>query len=207
MKAALRSFFVIAAVALWSCGSEPKAGRDDAGASIADTKQFANNLRSISPTPGVVGLYDVPEMLCLSIMDSGSVSQLQAKIQQCYTRIEEDIVSTGSQRNGPYGQISYSNDTSNFKFECFALIRELPKTQPKWSRLVVLEADHMLLYNYYGPYQMLYAGYGELGQFAEKENLRQSGPLREYYYTSPLLEKDPSKLRTILMMPVRKQDS
>lgn len=203
-----RAFLYVLVTLLFSCREEVKQGiqqplKQGSKNKEVVVQEFANELRTLPKKPGYVGIYRIPEMLSLSIMDSGYVSQIPAKVQLRYNQLEEDIKGTGAQKNGPFGQISYNNDTTNFKFECFVLIRQIPEGQPAYSKVVILEAERMAVYNYYGPYQLLYAAYGELAEYLRKENLTQAGPMREYYFSNPLLEPDWTKLRTILMVPVR----
>ena len=182
---------------------EEGAGQTIAEKEITEETEFANDLGKIPSTAGVVGLFKVPEMLSLSVMDSATAGTAAEKVQLSYTILEKAVVGSDVTRNGPYGQISYTNDTSNFKYECFVLIKKMPEKQPADAMVVVQEAEQMLAFNFYGPYAELYKAYAQLREYMNKLAIKQGGPMREYYITDPREQPDPRKWRTLLLMPVR----
>jgi effector-binding domain-containing protein len=151
---------------------------------------------------GIAGVFDVPEMLCLSRMDSAPAREIPKRVPQNFLILHKEMERVGAEQDGPPGQLNYNNDTSNFKFECVVLIREMPKIQPKNCNVVVLEASKMVIYNYYGPYGGLYNAYREIGDYCRKNNFVQTGPQREFYVTDPGVVKDPSRRLTRIMVPV-----
>jgi len=155
-----------------------------------------------NPGKGIAGVFDVPEMLCLSRMDSAPAREIPKKVPQNFLILHKELERVGAEQDGPPGQLNYNNDTSNFKFECVVLIREMPKIQPRNCNVVILEASKMVIYNYYGPYGGLFNAYREIGEYCRKNNLVQTGPQREFYVSDPGVEKDPSKRLTRIMVPV-----
>jgi effector-binding domain-containing protein len=155
-------------------------------------------------TSGLLGIYQVPEMLTISKLDSAALLDVAMKVAQTYSILGEEIESSGVETEGVPGQIMYNNDSANFKFECFCAIKKMPKTQLKQCKIVMLEASNMLLYNFYGPYQELYKSYDSLRKYISENNLKQVGQVRELYITDPTSEKNPGKLLTRVMVPVRR---
>lgn len=199
----MRCLAVILISALfWSCSEAEKSKVNDP-AITADT-QFANNLATIPAESGIAGFFNVPEMLTLSVIDSSTAAAAAEAVGRAYKLLEADLRHTRAFQNGAFGQITYTNDTANFKFECFALISQIPRTNPQHAQVVILEADHMLAYNYYGPYQMLYTAYDEIRKYIEVNQLVQTGPMREYYVTDPRIQPDEEKRRTLILLPVRR---
>ncbi|MEI6022032.1 MAG: GyrI-like domain-containing protein [Bacteroidota bacterium] len=153
---------------------------------------------------GLVGIYKVPEMLSLCILDSAHLSKMPQKVEAAYHALQADLSALAVPHPTVSGQIVYTSDSSNFKFECFQLINTLPKSQPKYSKPVVLEAEQMLVFNHYGLYQYLPNTYMAMLNYLQSHNLKQVGAFREYYVNDPTKEKDSKKWLTVVMLPVRK---
>lgn len=171
-------------------------------AKITDSTTFKNDVYSYSDAVGAVGVYDVPEMLVLSLIDSADNKDLSSRMVKNYTILEEDLNEVGAEMNGPTGMLSYNNEVHNFKFESIIFIKRIPAKQPKHTKIVVLEASRMLVYNFYGSYQNLFAAYDKIKRYCDKNDLLQSGPIRELYLTDPGKEKDEQKWLTRIMLPV-----
>lgn len=169
---------------------------------ITDTSTFTNNVTDFDDASGAIGVLNVPEMLVLSIMDSAASKDVSATMVKNYALLEEELLATGSEMNGAPGMITYNNDVTNFKFENVLCIKRMPSVQPKKCRIVVLEATKMLVYNFYGPYQNLFAAYDRIKVYCKQYNLVQTGPLREFYITDPEKERDRLKWLTRIMIPV-----
>lgn len=185
-----------------ACG-EKDADAEENNGIVAEKKISYNNDLSHYPTgAGLAGLFDVPEMLSISIMDSAAMHDVAEKVKRNYGLLAKDIEAVGAQPDGPPLQISYNNDPENFKFECLLLIKEMPAKTPEHSKIVVLEASKMLLYNYYGPYQDLFNAYAEIGAAIDSLKLEQTGAVREFYVTEPALETDEKKWLTRVFVPV-----
>lgn len=157
--------------------------------------------------PGVVGIYEVSEMLTLCRKDSAPADKMPQAFARTYRYLEEDMQYLGIKAEGAAGSIYYNNDPANFVFECVYPIASIPKKQPKNSQIVMLEASHMLVYNYYGDYSYLYRGYENIKKHLSENNLVQSGPMREFYITDPIKQKDTSRWLTRIMVPVTAKET
>lgn len=151
---------------------------------------------------GVIGMFDVPEMLALVILDSAKMQDVNAARAKNFETIEKEIQEVGAEMDGSPGSIYYSNNPNNFKFESLILIKDLPKTTPKKSKVVVLEASKMLVYNHIGSYQNLYKSYEVIRNFLTQKNLEMAGPMREFYVTTPLQSSDSTAWLTRIMVPI-----
>lgn len=169
---------------------------------IVDTTIFVNDITNYDPRFGVIGVFDIPEMLVLSVMDSAAKKDLSTNMVNNYALLEKEMNEVGADMNGPIGIISYNNNPSNFVFESVLCIKQVPKKQPQKSKIVILEASKMLVYNFYGPYQNLFAAYDKMERHCKKNDLLQSGPIREFYITDPAVEKNPEKWLTRIFLPV-----
>ncbi len=166
-------------------------------------KTFDNNLQRFDNKPGVVGVFEIGQMLALTILDSASMEMVAEKSAKAYDLLEKDIQLTGAEPDGPPGQISYNNNPRNFKFECLLLIKKMPEKKPVHSKIVVLEASHMLVYNHYGAYQDLYKSYAAIRKICSEKDFAQSAPVREFYMNDPTVVKDQAKWLTRILLPVR----
>lgn len=192
-----------------SCGSEPKVEEAAAPALVpfketvvTDSTSFANNFEIYDKRVGIIGVIDVPEMLVLSTLDSAAKKDLPDRMVNAYALLEKEMNEVGAEMNGPIGMISYNNSPSNFVFESVLCIKKVPRIQPKKSKIVVLEASKMVIYNFYGPYQNLFAAYDKIEKYCKKNDLIQSGPMREFYITDPAKETNQEKWLTRIFLPV-----
>jgi len=191
-----------------SCNSNEKneeinAVKSDSLSSIEPKHLAIKTTEQLTDAKGIIGLFDVPEMLTITKMDSTSMSKVASLLAKNYGILQKDIDFIKAEINGSAGAIYYNNDTSNFIFECVIPISKMPTVQPKKSQVVVLEASRMLVYNYYGPYTHLFTAYAEIKQYCSKYNIEQSGPLREFYITDPTNVKDSTQWLTRIMLPVK----
>lgn len=155
-----------------------------------------------SEKKGIVGLFDVPEMLCLSIIDSTEQKYLSDKLGNNFAILEKELKEIKSEIDGAPGVLYYNNNPNNFKFECVLLIKKMPNSLPKKSKIIALEASKMLIYNYFGPYQNLSSAYDAIRLYLSNNKLFQSGPMREFYISDPMIEKNTNKWLTRIMVPV-----
>ncbi|MGE0566755.1 MAG: GyrI-like domain-containing protein [Bacteroidia bacterium] len=156
----------------------------------------------LNDNKGIIGIYHVPEMLSLTILDSAEYSGIAKKLSANFRKLVEDADLSKAEIDGSGGVIYYNNDPENFIFECVVPIKEMPKKKPKHSQVVVLEEDKMIIYNYYGPYETLNLVYEEVRDYMKLNGLKQSGPMREFYIVDPAIEKDSTKWLTRVMVPV-----
>lgn len=208
MKHPFIKFILFAAVTAitFSCGSsdseaEVKQPNTD---SISKTNQELIKLATIDSKPGVVGVFDIPEMLTICKMDSAPMKDVSFKVAKAYSVLEEEMNAIKAEIDGMPGMLTYNNDTTNFIFECVLPIKALPKQEPKTTKIVVLEACPMLIYNFYGPYKQLFTAYNAIRKYLADNKLTQNGPMREFYLSDPTVEKDPAKWQTRIMVPVTK---
>jgi effector-binding domain-containing protein len=202
----LLTLFVLAIT--WQCS--PEGEKIDTTAMVADSNAvpapdsaYTYQL-DYGKNPGLVGIYKVPSMLLLSVLDSARLSALPEKVATNYRLLQNDIAKIGAEQANIAGQIVYAGDSSNFKFECFSLLNRMPNKQPLYSKVVVLEAEQMLVFNHFGNYGQLTATYASMLAYIKSHHLTQMGPFREYYLTDPTVEKDVKKWLTVVMLPVRK---
>ena len=196
--------FVLFLMLQTGCNSDQSTGeKTETNSAGAEKKlNYNNDLSRYPATPGFAGVFDVPEMLSISIMDSAAMKDVSDKVKQNYTLLAKDMEAVGAITDGPPVQISYNNDPENFKFECLVLIKDLPEKTPEHSKIVVLEASKMVLFNYYGPYQDIYTAYDQIRIKMDSLKQKQSGAVREFYVTEPSLEPDEKKWLTRIFVPV-----
>ena len=197
--------------ALWSCNS---ADQNELAITQVPTKEdtlaakemLRYNREVNAPNAfGLRGVYNVPEMLSVVVLDSAPTVLVAERRAAAFAKIESDIKAIGAEIDGSPGSIYYSNDPNNFKFECLMLIREMPKTNPANSKIVVLEASPMIIYNHKGAYRTLNEAYAKIKAYSDSSALEQIGPMREFYIVSPINTLDSNAWLTRIMLPVAKK--
>lgn len=158
---------------------------------------------TIPMDPGVIGVYDIPEMLGLCKKDSASGKDISFKLAKTYSVLEEELKNCGAEMGGSPGALYYSNDPANFVFEGVLPLKRMPEKTPKNCQLVVLERSKMVVYNHYGSYNSLFKAYAVLKEYLSTNKLEQSGTAREFYITDPTLEPDSAKWLSRVFIPVK----
>jgi effector-binding domain-containing protein len=79
----------------------------------------------------------------------------------------------------------------------------MPKSKPKNSTIVILEATRAVLYNYYGPFDKLYTAYDKMNAYMQENKLEQSAPAREFYLSDVTQERDPNRWLSKIYIPVK----
>lgn len=206
---AIQLSLLLLSIGVISCSGDAdvKSGEEKKSDSVATINAnpealIIKNYEKFSENPGVVGLYNVPEMLTLCIADSAKEADLAKSFARDYGILIKELEEMGITSDGAPGSIYYNNNPENFVFECVYPIAKLPKKTPKKSKVVVLEASPMIIYNYYGPYRDLYKAYGAIKTYIGENKLSQTGPLREFYINDPTVVTDSSKWLTRIMVPV-----
>jgi effector-binding domain-containing protein len=86
------------------------------------------------------------------------------------------------------------------------LIKSMPAKTPTHSKVVVLEANKMLIYNHYGAYEASFKAYEAIREYCKANKLKQNGPMREFYPAN-FSEPDTAKWLTRIMMPVIQEEN
>ena len=197
---------IICVVGLFSCKDSGEAAileqqRKD---SVQKVNQKVFSPKKLSDSAGIIGIFDIPEMLTISKIDSAPLKDVSFKIAKNYGILESEMNAVGAELDGMPGMITYNNNSDNFVFECVLPIKKMPAKQPKNCNIVVLESSPMLIFNFYGPYNYLFSAYDKLKKHMKENKLAQCGPMREFYLSDPTIEKDSSKWQTRIMVPVAK---
>lgn len=197
-------FVMVIASAFTACKNNADEKKEITKDSITVANAVPSLKQNPDETPGIIGVFDIPEILTLAILDSAKQEDIGFKIGKAYSAIESDINNLGLSTDGlPPGAIYYSNNPENFVFECVVPINRIPKEQPKNSTIVVLEATRAVVFNYYGPYDKMFNAYAELKNYLEKNKLEQTGAAREFYISDATVEKDPNKWLSKIYIPVK----
>lgn len=182
-----------------SCGNQPTVKQTPSAEEkfpVYDESVVTNT------TSGILGIYEVPEVLTISKMDSASMLNVAQKVAETYSVLGAEMDAIHAEPDGVPGQIMYNNDSLNFIFECFSPIKKMPGLQPKKCKFVMLEQCNMLVYNFYGPYSELYKSYDSLRNYIANKQLVQVGQVRELYISDPTTEANSAKWLTRVMVPV-----
>jgi effector-binding domain-containing protein len=164
---------------------------------------MSNTTIDIPTTAGVIGIFEIPEMLTLCKKDSAKGKDISFTLAKTYSALEEDMKACGAELSGAPGALYYTNTPENFVFEGVLPIKRMPTKMPEHCNIVVLEKSKMLVYNYYGPYEKMFDAYAQLKTYLEKNKLEQTGVAREFYITDPMLEKDVAKWLSRIFIPVK----
>lgn len=185
--------------------AKEEARKDSVVKESAEISNVLKKYEQFSDAPGVVGIYEVQEMLTLCRKDSASSDKMAEAFARNYALLEADLKFLKIKSEGAPGSIYYNNDQNNLIFECVYPIMQMPDKKPKNSTIVALEASPMLIYNHYGPYSDLYRAYANIKAHLIRNLLVQAGPMREFYINDPTKIKDSTKWLTRIMVPVMKK--
>ena len=205
-KGKIFALLVSTLLLLVSCNEEVKSTKEENNILVPVKKEIGYTISKdsvVGNDEGFAGIFNVPEMLALCIKDSAPEKELAARYARAFTKLEMELMKSGVNAKGAPGSIAYNNNPMNFIFECIYPIERIPEKQPKECQLVVLEASTMYIYNYYGEYRYLYTAYEKIKEELEANKLEQAGPMREFYVTDPVKEKDSTQWLTRILVPIK----
>lgn len=198
----------ICCIALASCGTketviENAKDKKDSSFTIEPKHLVVKDAKDLTEAKGILGIFFVPEMLTVSKMDSANAPHVAERMTEGYVTVNKDIARMKAQINGSPGAIYYNSDSANFIFECVVPIEQMPKVEPKNSKIVILEEGNMLIYNHYGDHDGLFNAYSEIQEYCKTNNLQHVGPMREFYITDGSTQPDKKQWLTRIMLPVK----
>ncbi|MBK7309894.1 MAG: GyrI-like domain-containing protein [Sphingobacteriaceae bacterium] len=201
-------FYSLCCIILASCGTdeavvEKTKEKNDSSFTLEAKHLVVKDAKDLTDAKGILGIFFVPEMLTVTKMDSANMYHVTEKMTDGFVAVNKDIAFMKAHVNGSPGIIYYNSDSANFVFECVVPIEQMPKVEPKNSKIVILEEGNMLIYNYYGDPEGLYNAYGEMQEYCKTNNLQHIGPMREFYITDGSTQPDKKQWLTRIMLPVK----
>lgn len=201
-------YSLLCCMVLASCGTnepvvENAKDKKDSSFTIEPKHLVVKDAKYLTEAKGILGIFFVPEMLTVSKMDSANAPHVAERMTEGYVTVNKDIARMKAQINGSPGAIYYNSDSANFIFECVVPIEQMPKVEPKNSKIVILEEGNMLIYNHYGDHDGLYNAYSEIQEYCKTNNLQHVGPMREFYITDGSTQPDKKQWLTRIMLPVK----
>ena len=171
-------------------------------------KVKAGNYSAISEgREGMLGLFDVPEMISICKLDSAAPEDVSNHIKTNFELLEKELIKTRAEVDKSQGMIYYVSAPGNLKFECFILLKKIPQIAPKNAQIVVLEASNMLIFDCFGSAEEIQSAYEEIKLYCNKNNLVQNGPMRELYPVNSADSESSASWYTRIMVPVVQKSS
>ena len=105
--------------------------RDNEKAGRSEGVPEINNSLNYSKEEGVVGVFDVPAMLCLSILDSATMKDVANKVSEGYKLLEKEIRELEPKKMGPPGKLTTIMTQLILNLNVFILLKAYQKNNQK----------------------------------------------------------------------------
>jgi effector-binding domain-containing protein len=146
----------------------------------------------------------IPEQFVVVIQDSAGMNDYEKVLGKAYEELFRYLNSSGLKQAGPPFTITLKWDsvTKNSVMKIGIPVDKEGKNAGRVVAEKVLEQNAVMAY-YFGPYEKLEPAYNALEQYIRESNKEITGGPWEIYINDPMTEKDPMKLETRILFPVK----
>ncbi len=145
------------------------------------------------------------EKMVLLVRDSASPKTYEKVFAQAYGEIGAFMKSKDLKQNGAPFAIYFKYDTLTM-FALMDIGIPIDKAVEKGKGRVRYEKvppQEVIIAHYFGPYEKMAKAYWVLDQSIKEAGKHQTSGPWEIYISDPMTEKDPSKLQTDILFPVK----
>jgi effector-binding domain-containing protein len=100
----------------------------------------------------------------------------------------------------------YKTQKAPYFFEAGMPVDKAPAKLPPGVFVKELPAGNVMIARYFGPYEMMGMAYEAAADRMKSGNIRADGPPYEVYIGDPMIQKDPYKVQTDVVFPVKAQE-
>jgi effector-binding domain-containing protein len=167
---------------------------------------YAAELKELPAASGRIASIEVkelPEQHYMFIHDTASLATIGDKMGAGYGKIGELAGAQKINVNGAPFAIYYSGSTTNFDMD-ICLPTDNPGKAGGDVKAGKFSAGKAVVVDFYGAYELTGNAHEAASKFlSEHPELTMTGPPREEYVTDPGLEKNPDKILTRVIYPVK----
>ena len=171
-----------------------------------DFEKGLNSIKTISETLGNTPLAIETSMEKPSnyifIHQTGNAEEMEKSFMNGYTTLGKYMAENGAKSNGAPFSIYYKWEKNNFDFDICMPV-EKPLKGDKEIKAGKLNAGKILTVKYYGPYEGTGRAHAAAMKWIADNKSTINGAPREVFVADPMTEKDPSKLLTLIVYPIK----
>ena len=146
----------------------------------------------------------IPEQVTLVIIDSAGIKDYEKVMGRAYMEIFKYLKSSGLKQTGPPFSICLKWDSVT-KSSVMKIGIPVDKEGKNKDRIKAekIPAQNAVMAYYFGPYDKIEPAYDALEQYCREAGKEMTGGPWEIYISDPMTEKDPMKLETRILFPVK----
>jgi effector-binding domain-containing protein len=201
------------AILLFSCGdggkeksvnTEKSEGKPDTTESLQkDTGSAANTPAKRAPA---INMFDTlsPKKLVLCITDSAaSMERIGMKLGAIWGEKLAKCIKDNKLTATGAPMAWYKSQTAPYFFDAGMPVDKKPAKLPPGIFIKELPAGSVMVARYFGPYEMMGMAYEAAADRMKSGNIKAAGAPYEVYVGDPLVQKDPYKVQTDVVFPVK----
>ena len=146
----------------------------------------------------------IPEQFVLVVIDSAGVKDYERVMGKAYGEIFKYLQTSGLQQNGAPFSICLKWDSVT-KSSVMKIGIPVNKEGKNNGRILAekIPSQNAVMAYYFGPYDKIEPAYNALNQYCKEAKKEIIGGPWEIYISDPMTEKDPMKLETRILFPVK----
>jgi effector-binding domain-containing protein len=146
----------------------------------------------------------IPEQTIAVIMDSAGIKDYEKVMGKAYAEIFQYIKTSGL---SPYGAplsicLKWDSVTKSSVMKIGVPVDKAGKTKGRVKTEQIPE-QKAIMATYFGPYEKIEPAYNALNQYCKEGKWEMAGGPWEIYVVGPMAGKDPSKMETRILFPVK----
>ena len=198
----------IAMLLLAACSNnDSKKKVDDAQSSTTAKKDSVvkTNNKVVSVKPPVINIMDTLSVkrIVLCLKDSAAAMEgIGAKLGVIYGKISKLVKDNKLNVTGA-PTAWYKTDKAPYFFEAGLPVDKKPAKIPAGVIIKEIMVDSVIVAHFFGPYNLMPQGYTALKEFMTDHKKKANGAPYEIYIGDPGVEKDPYKVQTDIVFPVK----
>ncbi len=146
----------------------------------------------------------IPEQMALIILDSAGIKDYEKVMGKAYMEIYNYMKSSGLRQAGAPFSICMKWDsvTRSSVMKIGIPVNKEGKNKERIMAEKIPSQNAVMAY-YFGPYEKTEPAYNALNQYCKDSHKEMAGGPWEIYISDPMIEKDPMKLETHILFPVK----
>ncbi|MDP4290679.1 MAG: GyrI-like domain-containing protein [Bacteroidota bacterium] len=139
----------------------------------------------------------------LYIHKTGSEQEIGKFFMESYPALAKYISEKGAKSSGPPFALYYKWENDHFDLDICMPVNKILKGDQS-IKSGKLKGGKILTVKYYGPYEGTGRAHAAAMKWIQDNKNKIDGAAREVYVTDPMTEKDPAKVLTLIVYPIKK---
>ncbi|MEP6675829.1 MAG: hypothetical protein ABJA78_11760 [Ferruginibacter sp.] len=199
---------ILSVVLLMACNNNKEQPADTAQKNSTDKKKDTVQktvAKTIPVKPPVINILDSVSVkrTVICMKDSAaSMERIGAKLAAICGKVNR-IIKENKLNNTGMPMAWYTTSKAPYFFEAGIPVDKKPTKLPPGTFLKQTGTDSVIIAHFFGPYNLIPQGYNAVKEFMADHKKKSIAPPYEIYIGDPAVQKDPYKIQTDIVFPVK----